>query len=88
MTKLTLGVGDESINFTYHGKKIEKSRTKKALTAHVTIPDVMTKVEMGGDVETYKVEEGIAFSPVYHLSLTKTLTKGAIETWLKLAKVN
>ena len=87
MTKLTLGVGDEVINFTYHGKKIESKQTGK-LTAYVNIPDVNTKVEMGGDVDTLKVEEGIAFSPVYHLSVSKTLTKGAIESWLKLAKVN
>ena len=88
MTKLILGVGDETINFTYHGKKIEKRSKKEALTAYVVIPDVMTKVEMGGKADAYKVEEGIAFSPVYHLSLTKTLSKGAVETWLKLAKAN
>ncbi|MCH5157151.1 MAG: hypothetical protein J1G02_04670 [Clostridiales bacterium] len=88
MTKLTLGVGSEIINYTYHGKKIEKAHNKAPLTAYVVIPDVMTKVEMGGDADKFKVEEGIAFSPVYHLSLTKTLTKGAVETWLRLAKAN
>ena len=88
MTKLTLGVGREKMNFTYYGKKIEKQNNGKALTAFVTIPDIQTKVEMGGDVDRYKVEEGIAFSPVYHLSLTKTLSKGVVETWLKLAKAN
>ena len=88
MTKLTLGVGNETINYTYHGKKIVKQGNKKALTAYVNIPDVMTKVEMGGDVETLEVEEGIAFSPVYHVRLTKSLSKGKVETWLKLAKAN
>ena len=88
MTKITLGVGSDAINYTYHGKKVVKLRENKALTAYVVIPDVMTKVEMGGDADKFTVEEGIAFSPVYHLSLTKTLTKGAVETWLKLAKAN
>ena len=88
MTKLTLGVGKQTINFTYHGKKIVKQNTKKGLTAYVNIPDVMTKVEMGGDADTLEVEEGIAFSPVYHIKLTKTLSKGTVQTWLKLAKAN
>ena len=88
MTKLMLGVGKETINFTYHGKKIEKLAKGKKLTAYVTVPDVMTQVEMGGDADKFEVEEGIAFSPVYHLRLTKTLSKGTVETWLKLAKAN
>lgn len=88
MTKLTLGVGQEAIKYSYHGRKVVKSAEAKPLTAYVTIPDVMTKVEMGGDVDQYAVEEGIAFSPVYHLRLTKSLSKGAVVTWLKLQKAN
>jgi len=34
------------------------------------------------------VEEGIAFSPVYHLSLRKTVTEGGVKTWLKLQKAD
>ena len=54
----------------------------------MTIPEIGTKVSMGGDHDTAAVEEGIAFSPVYHLSLKKTLTKGGISTWLNLEKAN
>ena len=87
MTKLTLGVGNETINYSYHGKKINK-RGGKNVTAYVTIPDVNTQVEMGGDADVLEVEEGIAFSPVYHIRLTKSLCKGTVKTWLKLKKVN
>jgi hypothetical protein len=45
-------------------------------------------VELGGDNDTALSEEGIAFSPVYHLALRKTIQKGAVNTWLKLQKAN
>ena len=85
MTKLTLGVDEESMRYSYLGRKITH---EKAKSAYVVIPDVMTKIEMGGDADKYKVEEGIAFSPVYHISLEKKLTKGAAVTWLSLQKEN
>jgi hypothetical protein len=85
MTGLTLGVDGESMEFTYHGRKIQG---KEADHAYVTIPDVCTTVEMGGENDVAEVEEGIAFSPVYHLRLRKTITKGAVTTWLKLQKAN
>ena len=85
MTKLTLGVDEESMRYSYLGRKIAH---EKAKSAYVVIPDVMTKIEMGGDADKYKVEEGIAFSPVYHISLEKKLTKGASVTWLSLQKEN
>lgn len=85
MTKLTLGVDEESMRYSYLGRKIAH---EKAKSAYVVIPDVMTKIEMGGDADKYKVEEGIAFSPVYHISLEKKLTKGVAETWLSLQKEN
>lgn len=87
MKNLTLGVGDETMRFTYHGKKIVKTNAED-LSAYAIIPDVYTKVAMGGDVDEYCVEEGIAFSPVYHIRLKKTLTKGAAKTWLSLQKAN
>ena len=52
------------------------------------IPDVCSLVEVGGDVDTLGVEEGIAFSPVYHITAKKTVTKGGINTWLNLQKAN
>ena len=85
MTDLTLGVDEETMAFTYHGKKLEKAN---AASAYVTIPAVCTKVEMGGDNDVSTVEEGIAFSPVYHIALKKTISKGGFTTWLKLQKAN
>jgi hypothetical protein len=85
MTKLTLGVDEDSMQFSYHGKKITKENASRA---YVNIPDVMTLVEMGGECDNAYVEEGIAFSPVYHLGLNKTISKGGVKTWLKLQKAN
>ena len=85
MTDLTLGVDDQIMRFGYLGRKVEGISANRA---YVTIPEVCTTVEMGGDNDTAQVEEGIAFSPVYHLRLRKTITKGAVTTWLKLQKAN
>jgi hypothetical protein len=82
---LTLGVDEDTMAYTYHGKKLEKAN---AASAYVTIPAVCTKVEMGGDNDISMVEEGIAFSPVYHIALKKTISKGGFTTWLKLQKAN
>ena len=85
MTNITLGVDGEQMQFSYHGRKIECSG---AACAHVTIPEVCTTVSMGGDCDCAAVEEGIAFSPVYHLRLRKTISEGGMSTWLKLQKAN
>ncbi len=85
MTKLTLGVDGENMAFSYHGRKVSK---ENAGSAYVTIPDVLTTVEMGGDNDIAEVEEGIAFSPVYHMALRKTISKGGVKTWLRLQKAN
>ena len=85
MTSLTLGVDGEEMPYSYHGKRITR---ENATRAYVNIPDVMTVVEMGGDNDEATVEEGIAFSPVYHLGLSKTISKGAVTTWLSLRKAN
>ena len=85
MTALTLGVDHKEMNFEYHGRKIVGENAK---VAYVKIPEVNTIVEMGGDNDTAMVEEGIAFSPVYHLALSKTITKGGVKTWLNLRKAN
>ena len=85
LSDLTLGVDGETMQYSYHGRKIEAANAE---FAHVTIPAVCTAVELGGDNDLAQVEEGIAFSPVYHLRLRKTITKGAVITWLKLQKAN
>lgn len=76
MTDITLGVDDETMQFSYHGRKITKQYAQRA---YVTIPAVDTVVEMGGDADESLVEEGIAFSPVYHMALHKTISKGGTQ---------
>lgn len=88
MTRLTLGVDEETMQYAYRDREIVHSADGEEKYAFVNIPDVNTQVQMGGCVDSCGVHEGIAFSPVYHLKLTKTITKGAINTWLKLEKAN
>ena len=85
MSDVTLGVDEETMQYKYLGRKVIRNNANKAF---VNIPKVNTVIEMSGDVDLFKVEEGIAFSPIYHLALQKTLSKGGIKTCLKLAKVN
>ena len=85
MSNLTLGADDENMNYSYLGRKVKK---EKAGSVYVNIPDVHTKVVMGGDNDLAIAEEGIAFSPVYHLRLSKTISKGVVKTWLRLQKAN
>ncbi len=84
MTSLTLGVDSDSIKYGYLGRKIKHSGQK----AYVNIPPIDTKVELRAEDAELEVEEGIAFSPVYKLSASKTIKKGGFVTWLKLAKAN
>lgn len=86
MTKITLSVNDESMPYKYLGKSIVSH--EKDSIASVVIPDVTTKITMRGNADAYKVEEGIAFSPIYHISLSKKLSKGGLTTWLNLQKAN
>ena len=85
LSSLTLGVGEDSMQYGYLGRKLTKVGAGRAY-AH--IPPVDTLVEMGGDVDEMEVEEGIAFSPVYHIRLKKTVREGGVTTWLKLQKGN
>lgn len=85
MSRLTLAAGGEEMTYSYLGRKITAG---EGSVACVTIPDVCTKVSMGGDCETSEVEEGIAFSPVYHIRVRKSITKGSVKTWLRLQKAN
>ncbi|MBE7058292.1 MAG: hypothetical protein E7387_04235 [Ruminococcaceae bacterium] len=85
MSDVVLGVDSEKMQFSYLGRNITK---ENAEFAEIEIPNILTKVQMSGDNDTATVEEGIAFSPVYHLGLSKTISKGEVKTWLKLQKVN
>lgn len=84
MSKLTLGVDDEYMNYEYKGRKI----IKHGKIGYVNIPDIFTTVEMTGENDEIIVEEGIAFSPIYHLEIRKTIKEGGIKTWLNLKKAN
>lgn len=86
MSAITLSVGSDEMKYSYLGRSL--SSKDATATAKVVIPDVDTVVEMGGNADVKRVEEGIAFSPVYHLSLSKTLNQGGLKTWLKLQKAN
>lgn len=86
MTSITLGAGGESMRFSYRGRKVTADGQTGA--AYAVIPEVCTKVSMGGDADECGAEEGIAFSPVYRLYLKKSITKGAVGSWLNLQKAN
>lgn len=85
MTDITLGVDDKSMKFEYLGRKIVEDNAK---VAYVNVPAVDTTIEMGGEQVTAQVEEGIAFSPVYHLAVSKSIKEGEVKTWLNLKKAN
>ena len=85
MTGVTLGVDGEEMSFSYHGKKIAKDKAERV---YVKIPEVYTEISMGGDGVSAVAEEGIAFSPVYHIEVSKTLKEGGVKTWLNLQRVN
>ena len=83
MSKLTLSVDDEKMNYLYKGRKIVHQNAKEA---EVIIPDIQTEITLSGNGDTLEVEEGIAFSPVYHLASSKNLKEGSLITCLNLKK--
>ena len=83
MSKLTLRVDELKMDYLYKGRKIRKEHAKEA---EVIIPDIQTSIVLSGDADYLEVEEGIAFSPVYHLSATKSLKEGSLTTCLNLRK--
>ena len=85
MSKVVLGVDDDMMNYEYKDRKIEKENGKNAT---VIIPDINTVISMYGDNDKVIVKEGIAFSPIYHIELVKTIRKGGVKTWLNLKKAN
>lgn len=85
MTSITLGAGNETINYSYRGRSVSGSGND---TVFVNIPDINTRIEMSGNADSVSATEGIAFSPVYRLSLDKTLENGEVRTCLRLKREN
>ena len=84
MEEVSLGVDNQVMQYAYLGRKIEA----KGQNAFVKIPSINTIINVSGKVDSMAVEEGIAFSPVYHLRATKLIGKGEVTTCLCLKKVN
>ena len=84
MKSVSLGVDNELMNFEYLGRKI----TKQGKCAYVLIPDIYTRINLSSDGAILEVEEGIAFSPCFHLRATKKMSKGEFTTCLYLQKEN
>ncbi len=83
MSSVTLGVGGEGMSYCYLGRVVQGDAT-----AWVNIPDIMTRIELHGEGCATSAQEGIAFSPVYHLAASKKLSKGGMTTWLRLQRAN
>ena len=83
ISKLILSVDDQKMDYLYKGRKISVYGAKEA---KVIIPDIQTEIVLTGNGDDLEVEEGIAFSPVYHLSASKSLKEGSLVTCLNLRK--
>ena len=91
MTGITLEVeskeNKESIPYLYKCRNLEMAKA----TARAIVPQIKTIVEMGSEDKESKgrIEEGIAFSPMFRLSNKKVLKgKGEFTTWLKVKKAD
>ncbi len=79
--------GKDVIEYAYKCRNAERL----GAIARARVPQVHTCVEMGSeDVSSRgRIEEGIAFSPMFRLSCKKTISeKGSFTTWLKVKKEN
>ena len=85
MESVILGVDSEKMNYEYLGRKI----TMVGKEAYVVIPDIQTKVSIQANDATLEVEEGIAFSPCYHIRASKKIKgKEEFTTCLYLQREN
>ena len=91
MTGITLkceGSQDKSISYEY---KCREAQLEGAKAVSAVIPAIETKVSMTpSDKEAVGyVKEGYAFSPMFTLGYTKTVSdKEVFATWLNLEKAN
>ena len=85
MSNIYLGVDETNMKYEYLGRKI----TKDGNNAYVSIPDINTRINLSSNDASLEVEEGIAFSPVYHLRASKIIDgKDEFITCLTLQKEN
>jgi len=87
MTGVTLEVdGKEkrSITYQYHCRSLELVSG----VARAIVPQIKTVVELTGEGASCKVEEGIAFSPMFRLSVAKKIVEGGLTSCLRLKKEN
>ena len=87
MTGITLGIeGSEpcQIDYLYKYRHIEG----KDGVAYANVPQIQARLEVGGDGTRARIEEGIAFSPMFRLSVKKNIKEGRVSSWLKVKKAN
>ena len=87
MTGISLGIQGEDpieIPYLYKYRHIEKDSG----VAYAKVPQIDSLVEVGGEGTKARIEEGIAFSPMFRLSAKKTMKEGRMTSWLKLRKGN
>ena len=76
------------MEFCYKNRKLEYGAGSSG-GAYAIIPSINTDISLNGhEPDSCSVEEGIAFSPVYHLRVSKKLKGGEFETWLSLRKAD
>jgi hypothetical protein len=77
-----IGAKTKRLSYAYKGRALEEDKA----SAKATIPPIDTVVALTGEGLLARVEEGIAFSPMFTLSVEKTLTKGELTSCLSLKK--
>ena len=76
------------MEFCYKNRKLEYGAGSSG-GAYAIIPSINTDISLNGhEPDSCSVEEGIAFSPVYHLRVSKKLKGGEFDTWLSLRKAD
>ena len=82
------GAGEQEISYEY---KCREAELAGADAVSAVIPAIETKVSMTGSDKAAVgyVKEGYAFSPMFTLGYTKTISdKEVFATWLNLEKAN
>jgi hypothetical protein len=87
MTGIILSTtGDKGTKKMAYGYRCRSLVENNATSAEALVPQIKTIVSLGGENIAAKAEEGYAFSPMFRLSVSATLPKGEVTTWLKLKK--